>query len=154
MNLQLQQLSKSDQTFPKSLRQGTGEFVLIIECQGALKMIVENNWDLETQNKQNQAQGCSKDHKREFPLLLTNTSGEMEITIKGETTKALVQQIMRLLCLFLTFFKYVAFCLGVKLLYQCQAYLINQRPINLFPFNEEMSQGNVYFCQSDPPQFT
>lgn len=54
-------------------------------------MIVENNWDLETQNKQKQAQGCSKDHKREFPLLLTNTSGEMEITIKGETTKALVQ---------------------------------------------------------------
>ena len=36
--------------------------------------------------------GCSKDYKRAFPLLLTNTLGEIEITIRGETFKALVDK--------------------------------------------------------------
>lgn len=46
---------------PKSLSdKGTGWFVLIIKCQVTLKRIVENNWDLEKQKKQKQAQGCSR----------------------------------------------------------------------------------------------
>ena len=44
--------------------------------------------DLE-HGKINKEQGCSKDYERAFPLLLTDTLGETEITIGGETSKAL-----------------------------------------------------------------
>lgn len=47
-------------------------------------------WDLEKEKKQKQASGYSKDYERTFPFLLTNMLGEIEITIKGEITKALV----------------------------------------------------------------